>query len=203
MKAAVFLLFAFCISLMLSSSHGASNFLPEKFKAQFTQEYKSVVTGKIKRGNGQIEYQHPGKLRFEMFTPDPLTFVSNSNKNWLYRPPFIKGEQGELKKNVEGAHAFSKFFDALKAGLTNNSYYQVTEQGKAVDLIFSKKSAEEISIEKASLNFKDPAQKKFLSIRDITLHYKNGKKTKIIFNELALVPSFPIKHFTFKTPVEL
>ena len=200
MKAAFLLLFAFFVSLMVRSSHGAVNFLPEKFNAKFSQEYKSVVTGSIKRGTGQFDYQYPSQVRFEMFTPDPLTFIANKKNNWLYRPPFIEGEEGELKKNVKGGNTFSTFFDALKAGLKDNSYYKINDQGKMVDLIFSKDTAKKMTMTKASLHFKNASKKLFKSLADITLHYKNGKKTKIIFEQVDLRNSFPKDHFTFKRP---
>jgi len=188
------------MSLMIRSSHGATDFIPEKFKAQFTQEYKSVVTGNVKRGTGQVEYQYPGQLRFEMFDPDPLTFVANLDRNWLYRPPFIKGEEGDLKKNVEKGNSFPKFFDSLKSGLKDNNYYTVRDLGKNVELVFNEKSIQEMSIQKASLNFKNSKKKLFVSLSDITLHYKNGKETKIIFDKLTSVKSFPRGHFFFKIP---
>ena len=200
MRAAFFLLFVFFIGLMFNSSHGASHFLPEKFKAKFTQEYKSAVSGAIKRGTGQVDYQYPSKLRFEMFSPDPLTFVMNAKKNWYYRPPFIEGEEGELKKNVEGGKVFSTFFDSLKAGLKNNEHYQVKDNGAVVELIFSQKSLKDTDLEKAVLQFKNKSSKLFTKINEITLHYKNGKKTKIIFNELETIKSFPKNYFTFKVP---
>jgi outer membrane lipoprotein-sorting protein len=196
-RTAVFLFFFFIISIFVRSSYGSA-FLPLKFTAKFTQEYKSVVTGKIKKGNGHFDYQFPGMLRFEMSHPTPLVFITRANQNWYYRPPYIEGERGEVKKDVPGGQTISRFFDALSEGLENNNFYNVKRLGqKKVEINFTKNSAQELGIRNASLVF---AGKKhmFTNLKQIDLNYLDGKENKIKFNKITLVDEFSRLNFTFK-----
>jgi hypothetical protein len=197
MKAAFFLFFFFVISIFVRSSHGSA-FLPLKFTAKFTQEYKSVVTGKIKKGHGHLDYQFPGMLRFEMHKPSPLIFITRANQNWYYRPPFVKGEDGEVRKNVTGGQAISKFFDALSEGLENNKYYKISKlDKKIVEINFVKASSEELGIKSANLVFSSNVHA-FTKLKSIDLNYIDGKKNKIIFEKISLVDDFSRLNFVFK-----
>ena len=197
MKTAFLLFFFFLMSLMVQSSHGAA-FLPEKFTAKFRQEYKSVVTGKLKKGHGFFDYQFPGMMRFEMSSPTPLIFIARANQNWYYRPPYIEGEEGEVRKNVEGGQVISKFFDVLSEGLVNNKYYEVKNLNKKkVKVQFKEFSAKELGMKFAELSFKKNGQS-FLQLDYINLNYLDGKMTKIVFEKISIVDSFSRLNFVFK-----
>jgi outer membrane lipoprotein-sorting protein len=197
MKTAFVLFFFFVVSLFVRSSYGAA-FLPLKFTAKFTQEYKSVVTGKVKKGHGHFDYQFPGMLRFEMQKPTPLIFITRANQNWYYRPPFVEGEDGEVRKNVNGGQAISKFFDALSEGLENNKYYKVSKKNKTnIEIKFNESSAHELGIDSAVLNFKTKTHS-FLQLSSINLNYVDGKKNKILFEKISLVDEFSKLNFVFK-----
>tara|TARA_B100000925_G_scaffold228636_1_gene177108 strand:+ start:1545 stop:2168 length:624 start_codon:yes stop_codon:yes gene_type:complete len=197
MKTAFLLFFFFVISLFVRSSHGAA-FLPLKFTAKFTQEYKSVVTGKVKKGHGYFDYQFPGMLRFEMYKPSPLIFITKANQNWYYRPPFVDGELGEVRKNVSGGQAISKFFDALSEGLENNKYYKISKKEKNnIKITFNKASSEELGIKEAVLVFNSKVHA-FTKLKSINLDYLDGKKNKIIFDKISLVDNFSRLNFIFK-----
>lgn len=197
MKTAFLLFFFFVISLFVRSSHSAA-FLPLKFTAKFTQEYKSVVTGKIKRGHGHFDYQFPGMLRFEMQKPTPLVFITRANQNWYYRPSFVEGEDGEVRKNVSGGQVISKFFDALSEGLENNKFYKVSKkQAKEVEIKFNKTATDELGIKNAILTFNSKAHA-FTKLKSIDLNYADGKENKIIFDKISLVDNFSKLNFVFK-----
>ena len=182
MKAATLLLVFFLLSMMVNSSEGS--FTPSKFSATFTQEYKSAVTGKVKRSDGSIDYQFPGMLRFEMQKPSPIIFITRENQSWFYRPPFNKGELGETKYNVPGGLALPRFFDSLSKGLRNNEFFKVKKLNKkTTEILFNKSSQVELTIKKAKILFRNRKQI-FKNIQEIELHYVDNKVTKILFNKI-------------------
>ena len=200
MRVAVFFLFVFFLGMMWDSQGATKeNFVPKKFRASFTQEYKSQITGKIKSGNGTLDYEFPSKLRFEMTKPDPIIFITNMTQNWYYRPPFIEGEKGELKRNIKGGNVFADFFDSLSVGLKDNDYYKVKLKKKSAEIIFSEEHALELGLKSANLIFKNAKNKTFLNIKEIDLIYRDLRKTKIIFDSLELKKSFKQKYFIFET----
>ena len=175
----------------------ASAFLPLKFTAKFRQEYKSIVTGKLKKGFGHLDYQFPGMLRFEMSKPTPLVFISRANQNWYYRPPFNKSEQGEVRKNVDGGHVITKFFDALSEGLEKNKFYNVSfVDKKQVEVLFNESSMKELGIKKAKLIFKSKDYV-FTDLDRIEMNYVDKKMTTIIFENISLVDNFSRFNFKF------
>ena len=199
MKIAVVFLFIFFLGMMWNSE-GATreNFVPKKFSAAFTQEYKSQVTGKIKRGMGNVDYEFPSRLRFEMTKPDPLIFITNMTQNWYYRPPFIEGEKGELKRNVKGGNVFSDFFDSLSEGLKSNAYYDVQLSRDQAKITFKPDQVSELGLKAATLFFKNSKTRTFLNLKEIEMVYPDERKTKIIFNSLKEAKEFSKNHFFFK-----
>ena len=185
---------------MIWNSEGSTreSFVPKKFSAEFTQQYKSQVTGKIKRGNGTLDYEFPSKLRFEMIEPDPIIFITNMTQNWYYRPPFIKGEKGELKKNVKGGNVFADFFDSLSEGLKNNEFYNVKIENDVASILFSENHSQELGLKAAMLQFKNKKNLRFTNLKEITLVYRDDRETKIIFDSLNQANTFSKNHFLFK-----
>lgn len=199
MKIAVVCLFIFFLGMIWNSEGSTKeSFIPKKFTAEFTQEYKSQVSGKIKKGNGTLDYEFPSKLRFEMIKPDPIIFITNMTFNWYYRPPFIKGEKGELKKNVKGGNVFADFFDSLSVGLKDNDYYKVNVVKDKANIYFSESHRSELGLKSAILWFRNSLNKRFTNVKEITLIYLDGRETKIIFDSLKQAKSFPSDRFIFK-----
>jgi outer membrane lipoprotein-sorting protein len=198
-RVAVVFLFVFFLGMMWKSE-GATreSFVPKKFSAKFTQQYKSQVSGKIKGGNGTLDYEFPSKLRFEMIKPDPIIFITNMTQNWYYRPPFIEGEKGELKKNVKGGNVFADFFDSLSEGLKNNDYYKVKITSDKATITFSEAHGAELGLTSAILWFKSAKNLRFTNLKEITLVYKDERETKIIFDSLKQASNFSKNHFIFK-----
>ena len=172
--------------------------MSQKFSAKFTQQYKSQVSGKIKSGNGKLDYEFPSKLRFEMIKPDQIIFITNMTHNWYYRPPFIEGEKGELKKNVKGGNVFADFFDSLSEGLKDNDYYKVKIKKDKAVITFSDDHQAELGLKSAVLWFKNSRNLRFINLKEITLIYKDDRETKIIFDKLQSTKSFAENHFIFK-----
>ena len=101
------------------------DFIPNTFKAYFKQSYKSSLSGKEKITKGYIEYFYPGRVRFEVTSPDKTIFVSNPQTTWYYNAPFIDGEPGEVLIKKTGKMVISKFFD-LNGSFNFSEWYLPT-----------------------------------------------------------------------------
>jgi outer membrane lipoprotein-sorting protein len=179
----------------------ASEFLPKTFSAKFEQEYESTLKGKVKKGNGNIDYKFPGHIRFESSTPSTVIFTSNDEKSWYYRAPFIEGEQGEVTETSakNGNMSYIKFFDSLKNGLVSNKYYSV-ESGELVKLKFNEATAKILGLKESKLSFKLKGSQKFSDLDYIELIFPDGKKSKLKFIELKTNVVFPNDKFNFIYP---
>lgn len=185
------------VGLMSIAATAFGEFLPPSFSSRFEQEYISTLKGKLKKGQGTIDYKYPGQIRFETNTPSTVVFVSNGAKAWYYRAPFIEGEQGEVTETSasEGASVYIKFFDALKKGLSNNDYYDVKDNL----LLFKSKAKSELGIIKAKLVFKGKAAN-FENLEIIDLTFTDGKNSKIKFIDLKTNVAFSADKFNFVAP---
>ena len=178
-----------------------AEFLPKSFSAQFDQEYVSTLRGKIKKGEGTIDYLYPGKIKFKTSLPSEVTFVSNGTKTWYYRAPFIEGEEGEVTESSakEGTGIFTKFFDSLNNGLNTNKLYSVVKNELDCKLTFTEKAKKEIGIKEAILIFKKP-KNEFSSLKSIELVFPDDKKSSIFFKEIKINLIFEEKFFLFSPP---
>jgi outer membrane lipoprotein-sorting protein len=184
-----------------SKSRKAVGFLPASFKANFVQEFKSSLSGKIKSSNGSVEYRYPGRIRFEVEKPNNTIFVSNAKKAWYYTAPYIEGEPGQVSISPSGKFPLSRFFDSLKKGLRSNKYYKVNKLMPGdYELTFLKKSAKEMGIAKAVLHFKKKKSAKFLNLERVQLDYLNKKKATIKLSKIQRNPKLTKKHFDFEIP---
>lgn len=189
------------ICLLGLSFSTRADFLPKSFSAKFTQEYVSSLKGKVKKGNGSVDYKFPSNLRFETNNPTHVLFISNGKKSWYYTFPFIEGEDGELTESSgkDGMGVFIKFFDALNMGLASNNLYTVLKNNLLAEIIFNEKSANEIGIKRAKLNFKEKKYE-FGLINSIELEFSDGKKSTMALSEIKINPTIPEETFIFKAP---
>ncbi len=187
--------------LMLFSSTSFADFLPQSFTSKFEQEYTSTLKGKVKKGQGAIEYKYPGQIRFETNTPSTVIFVSNGAKSWYYRAPFIEGEQGEVTETSakEGSSIYIKFFDSLKNGLVSNDLYDV-KKGESPTIVFKAKTSKELGIKESVLYFKNKTGQKFEDVEAIELVFQDGKKSKLKFVDLKVNQTLGADRFNFTPP---
>ena len=177
------------------------DFIPNTFKAYFKQSYKSSLSGKEKVTKGYIEYFYPGRVRFEVTSPDKTIFVSNPQTTWYYNAPFIDGEPGEVLIKKTGKMVISKFFDVLKAGLKDNEFYKVKNKKNLYEVNFSKSVMSEIGIKKSILSFKEnEAVPKFRNVSYIDLHYTDKRIVKMTFSKIEESLAFAKSRFVFKVP---
>ena len=187
--------------LAKSVSLTGKNFIPDTFKAYFKQSYKSSLSGKEKVTKGHIEYFYPGRVRFEITSPDKTIFVSNPKTTWYYNAPFVDGEPGEVLIKKTGKMVISKFFDILKTGLNNNDYYKVKNKNNLYEVSFSKSVMAEIGIKKSILSFNKT--KEALQFRDVSyidLHYTDKRIVKMVFSKIEQSVKFAKNRFIFKIP---
>ena len=178
---------------------GPSPWLPDSFSAKFTQIYLSAVSGKEQRGQGQLDYAYPGKIKFAADKPDPFIFTSNGQKTWYYYPPFIEGESGELSVQEQGNLWLNQFFDLLRYGPQTNDRYTATAQGLQWLLKFSSSTAKEVQAQQAQLKFKTKA-KQFKELQEIVLLKANGQKVTFILEAMNLAPNLAAGYFDFTPP---
>lgn len=190
----------FSVSFLRAAS---AEFLPQSFSAKFEQEYVSILKGNIKKGQGLIDYKYPGNIRFETSTPSQIIFVSNGEKSWYYRAPFIEGEEGEVTETRarDGNSVFIKFFDSLKNGLVTNSFYDVKNAGDGTHVIsFKAKTAKDLGIKEAVLTFNSVKDKEFSELKKIDLLFPDGKKSTLKLIDLKVNPPLDAQKFNFVAP---
>ena len=178
----------------------SSSFLPQSFKAEFSQEYISSLRNKTKTSKGRIDYRYPGHIRFMTEYPQKITFVSNPTQTWYYVAPFIQGEPGELTLNSGGKNnPYIQLFDLLGQNLKTNSYYKISRTKKSVILNFTSKGEKETQMKRAELLFSQ-GQEKFRFIKKIKITFKDQKTSTLKFSSLQTQVRFKKDHFIFKVP---
>ncbi|MBI2519988.1 MAG: outer membrane lipoprotein carrier protein LolA [Bdellovibrio sp.] len=181
----------------------AADFMPKAFKAEFDQSFMSVIKKKTVVNHGVLFYQYPGNIRLEITDPDEgLIYVSNPQKSWYYRPPFIPGEPGELSVSPKGNTLVAKFFDGLKNGLKANPLYDVRDLGdKKYEIIFKKNAAKDAGVKKATLALRTGAETlAFAKVDKISLVFTDNKKVDLVFKSLTALEKHPDEVFTFVVP---
>ncbi|HAZ13771.1 MAG: hypothetical protein A2X86_10270 [Bdellovibrionales bacterium GWA2_49_15] len=196
--------FLVCLTIFfVSLAVCGADFMPKAFKAEFDQSFVSVIKKKTVTNHGVLFYQYPGNIRLEITDPDEgLIYVSNPQKSWYYRPPFIPGEPGELSVSPKGNTLVAKFFDGLKNGLKANPLYDVRDLGdKKYEIIFKKNAAKDAGVKKATiaLSAGSPALA-FANVEKISLVFTDNKKVDLLFKSLASLEKHPDEVFTFTVP---
>ena len=188
----VLLPFVLCIPL------GAADFLPNTFKARFTEHRTKMITGQRVSHSGNIEYRYPGNLRIEVEGRVKTVLVVNAEKTWHYTSPFIEGEKGELKISATSATTSpGKLFDMMRHGLHDNEHYGVSRRGGGYVLTPKKKTADDSKVDWIRLNFEGAGAFKNLK----TMEVLRAKKTTLytfeaIETDIAIDPG----RFRFDPP---
>ncbi len=192
----------FCVTQCLTFA-----FLPQSFVVDFEQQFKSLVKHSQYKGHGKIYYKYPGHLRFESLSKDsPFVFYRNPKSSGHYTPPFPANtnEPGHLQKDIEKNSSFNlaRFFDVLKNGLNNNSYYRVVKKKTGVELVFNAQLAKKIQIAKAFLSFKGP-KLKFQDLADVSsinITYLDGRRAILDFKNFKKDVKIAKSIFYFNPP---
>ena len=100
-------------------------FVPKSFVATFEQKYQSRLSKKWKKSRGVLSYLFPGMIKLEVNYPERELIISNPKKTWIYTPPFIDGEKGQIIIKETKTFSPAKFFDFMREGLTSTRNYKV------------------------------------------------------------------------------
>lgn len=184
------------LSLLLFFSQ-AYAFMPKSFSTNYTQEYKSKLSRKIKKSHGKFDYKYPGNIKFTQSRPSELVVTSNKKKTWIYTPPFDKGDQGQVTIG-SGGDSLSKFFDLLTSGIKSNKGFEAIESKNSTSLVPNKELAKELGIKNVEFIFK--GKKSFSLIDKIKLTYTDKRVVTLILNEINTKTKFNKDYFTFSIP---
>lgn len=196
MKSFIFLCLCFA-----TTAH-AKTLVPNSFSTNFEESIKSMATGKEKKSYGKIDYKFPSHIRYEVTSPEPSTFVTNPQKSWYYRPPFIQGEQGEVRIHKASNLPLSKLLDSLKDGIEKSKQFTSKYDGKDLILTFNKEAQKETSLKEVLLHASKEAKavEKLKEFESLTLVYNDGRKVNLKFIDFKEDASFPGDHFNFTVP---
>lgn len=169
------------VILIIISAKSWANFLPKTFEANFEQVTKSLRGQKI--SPVKVFYKFQSNIYFEVTGDTPVTYICNKDKVWIYNPPFIEGEPGELKVGDSSKYCYSKFFDTLSKGLTANKLYNVKSKKNEVILTFSKDVSEQLSINKVEILLKSEVSKNttFKDVISMKI-FKMSERNPVVLN---------------------
>ena len=172
-------------------------FLPETFKASFTEERTSALTGERVSHSGTVEYRRPGLLRFEVEGPVATVVVVGSERTWHYTPPFVEGERGEARSSSGKGRDLGRLLDLMGAGLKGNRHYGVSRRGDARVLTLRGGLDKELGVERVELVFKGEAV--FANLARMAL-VSGGKTRTYVFRDVRPGAPVPPGRFRFKPP---
>lgn len=181
-----------------------AGFLPKAFEAEFTQETKSKISKRVRKSKLKIKYQFSSNINFKDLATDTL-YICNKKDVWIYTPPLVDfpGEKGQVRIGSSSKYCYSKIFDSLSKGLTNNNLYTVKKNNtKKYTLTFSKKAKAQLGFEKLEILFKKQAKKiSFLDVDRMNIHYTDQKHPTILVNDkIKKKKNFPKGTFIFQVP---
>ncbi len=182
------------------SSFAWAGFLPRAFEAEFVEEKKSLLPGKVISKPVVFKYEYPSNIHMNFDSNDTI-YICNSKKVWIYQPPIIEGEKGTLKIGTTNKHCYSKLFDSLKRGLKSNKLYSVKKsQGNNYLLSFKKSAREQLSIEKLEIEF-EGKKTAFTSIKQFKIFFiEDENPLRLVKKSIKLVKGFSDKIFSFDPP---
>ncbi len=186
--------------LIILFSFSALAFIPDSFRMNYIQEFKSQVSQKNRRATGVFEYKYPSNLKVDQDQPEKLTYVSNSKTTWIFRAPLFDDEPAEVTVHKGQEASLSNFFDILKDGLKTNGNYSVVLTDAEALLTFNKSAAKSTGIKTAMLKFSNKKNLSFEGLSGIDISYLDGRMVELKLSNIATKVKFPKKHFVFDIP---
>jgi outer membrane lipoprotein-sorting protein len=150
--------------ILLISTSAWAEFLPKSFSAKLVQKHMSVISEKEVRTEGRIDYRYPKDLYVKL---QEVVFVANKNQSWYYTPPFKKDDKGTVIIHDPRYIFLTKFFETLKRGLKDNTYYTVKDTKDGILLSFKEELHKGIGLKKVLFPTKLKVAK-VKSIKDIS-----------------------------------
>ncbi|MBC77106.1 MAG: hypothetical protein CME64_13920 [Halobacteriovoraceae bacterium] len=172
-------------------------FLPKSFDAKFVD-----VRGK-KEIPVNIKYKYPKQIFYEVKGDTPLLYVCNQKKTWKYSPPFIEGEKGELAVGDSGQFCYSRIFDSLSKGLSDNKLYKTSKNGTKAVLSFTKKAVDQLGLEKIEISFSEDLKEEtsLSDAKSLKLYLENKAEPVLLkLVSIDVNPKLDSKIFKFEAP---
>lgn len=178
-------------------------FLPKQFEANLEQVVFSSVHNKEVKTPVKMKYLFPNNIYFSVTGENPVVYVCNHKKTWMYNPPWDPSEKGEVKIGDSSRYCYVKLFDALSNGLSKNNLYSVKSKNMTSLLTFSKKAKEQLNIGKVELEFKKQPSKNSTvnDLKSMKVFYLDKEKpVKFQFKEITKTKKLSSDDFIFKVP---
>ncbi|MDA8794092.1 outer-membrane lipoprotein carrier protein LolA [Bacteriovoracaceae bacterium] len=195
----------FLVSIFLfQGSVFSRGFLPNKFKVEIEQVFVSKVSNRKKVSPGMIYYQFPQSINFKINGNSPIQFISNAQRSWFYRPPFIEGEQGQVTIKDTPKFGLLKIFDSLTKDLSKkNPHFSIKKiKDGIVTLELKENVKKDIDIESVELKVKKGIKRlQFVEqMESMILVKKSKNRVNIVFKKFEEVKKFKKDYFIFKVP---
>lgn len=193
MKFLLALIFGFSIQV------SADSFMSRNLSAEFKQQIKSKLSGRTIESELKMDYSYPGKFSVKANGKNNFIFVSNGTTSWYYRPPFIRGELGEVTIREVSHLKFLRVFDALYKGAKTEGYFSVKKSEKRREFVFTEKIQKEIGTQKV-IFLSDKKINTIFDAKKINIYKAKNSITTLIVEKIKKVSSFSKNHFEFKVP---
>lgn len=181
----------------------SARFLPKSFEANLEQVVFSSVNNKEMKTDVKMKYLFPNNIYFSVDGVNPVIYVCNKVKTWMYNPPWDPSEKGEVKIGDSSKYCYVKLFDALSNGLDKNKLYSVKKVAKKAFLTFSKAAAGQLNISKVEITFKNliTDNSKAEDIKNMQVYYLDkNKPVQFSFKSLTEKSKLTEDDFNFDVP---
>jgi outer membrane lipoprotein carrier protein len=187
---------------LISFTTSAKTLVPPTFSANFEQSLISAASGKEKKSYGKLDYKYPGHIRFEITSPDPKLFVSNPQKSWIYDPPFVPGEEGQVTVQPSSKLPLTRLLDSLNHGLDKSKLFTHEFKGQELILSFKGETLKDTGLKEVRLKAGKDAKAitKLAEFDQMVLRYSDGREVNLRLIDLKEGTSFTGEHFTFTVP---
>lgn len=189
----------YLLILIFSVPAFANSFMSKNLMAEFKQQIKSKISGKIKESNMKMDYSYPGKFKIDAEGKNKFYFISNGSTSWYYRPSFIEGEKGEVTIQSVSKLKFLRLFDALYKGEKKAGYFTVKKFEKKREYSFSKKIQKEISVEKVVF-ISDHQISTIFDARELKVIKTDKNVITFKVKKMIKASGFKANNFEFKIP---
>ena len=132
---------------------------------------------------------------------EPKALVVSPKKTWIYQPPFMEGEKGQVTVEKKSSWPLLKTFDSLTKSLEASKEFSHKYSGKKLSIIFTKASQERLGIKEVTFTAKAEAKavKSFSEFESMTLVKSDGKEQKYKFSDIK-TSAVDVANFSFDIP---
>jgi outer membrane lipoprotein carrier protein len=160
-------------------------------KASFVQTVFDASGAVQQESSGSVQFQRPGKFRWEYLKPFPQLIVGDGESLWIYDPDLNQVTRRKLGKALGSSPA------ALLAGADDvEQYFSLNAIGlkKKLEWLEAKPYDEDSLFEKVLMGFRGN------SLEEMELHDHFGQKTSIRFLKFQRNPAAAANIYTFVVP---